>query len=83
MEAKFFSYKLRDLKLVTVNENLNLSNSFNKKELLTELKELLKEQNYKIDPSTLEYKIFEDEITITGMAVEDKEPKSIGFMGGR
>jgi hypothetical protein len=83
MEAKFFSYKVQVILLDTVNENLKLSKSFNKKELLNELKEFLKDQNFKIDPATVEYKIHENEVSITGMAVEDERPKSIGFMAGK
>ncbi len=69
--------------LEPVSENLKLSNRFNKKELLDPLKALLKEQHLKIDLHTVEYKITGDEIIISGMAVEDQEPKSIGFMSGR
>lgn len=83
MEAKFFSYKVQGILLETVNENLKVSQSFNKKELLNELKELLKDQNFKIDPATLEYKIDNDEILITGMAIAEERPKSIGFMAGK
>ena len=83
MEAKFFTYKVQGIILETVNENLKLSKSFDKKELLNELKEMLKEQNFKIDPASVEYKIINDEILITGMAIEDERPKSIGFMAGK
>ena len=83
MEAKFFSYKVPGILLQPVNENLKLSGSFNRKELLEQLKELLKEQNFKVDATTLEYKVEGDYIIITGMAVEHTEAKGIGFMSGR
>jgi hypothetical protein len=83
MEAKFFSYKVPGIILETVNENLKLSGTFNRKELLDQLKEILKAQNFKVDATTLDYKVADDQIFITGMAVEDKEAKGIGFMTGR
>ena len=83
MEAKFFSYKVDGMVLLPVNDSLKMSSSFNRKELLNELKELLKAQNYKIDTNALEYKIIDDQLFIMGMAVEDHEPKSIGFRTGK
>jgi hypothetical protein len=83
MEAKFFSYKVDGMVLQPVNDNLKLSKSFNRKELLNELKEILKEQNFKVDPNAIEYKIIDDQLFILGMAIEDHEPKSIGFMTGK
>jgi hypothetical protein len=83
MEAKFFSYKVEGIVLQAINENIKISNSFNKKELLNPLKEIFKEQGFKIDPASVEYKIIDDQIFITGMAVEDQQPKSIGFMTGK
>lgn len=83
MEAKFFSYKVTGIALQTVSDNIKLSESFDKKELLNPLKEMLKAQQFKIDPATVEYKIVDDQITITGMAIIDEEPKSIGFMSGK
>ena len=83
MEAKFFSYKVTGIALQAISENIKLSESFDKKELLKPLKEILKEQQFKIDPATVEYKIVDDQITITGMAIIDEEPKSIGFMSGK
>ena len=83
MEAKFFSYKIDSITLQLINDNIKLSDAFNKKDLLNPLKELLKEQQFKIDPATVEYKIVNDQIMITGMAIKDEEPKSIGFMSGK
>ena len=83
MEAKFFSYQIPGLELKPVNKNLKLSESFDKKELLNGLKELLKDQDYKIDNTSLDYKITDGIVTITGMAVKEDEPKSIGFMSGK
>ena len=83
MEAKFFSYKVDGMVLQPLNDHLKLSKSFNRKELLNELKDILKEQNFKVDTGSVEYKIVDDQLFILGMAVEEKEPKSIGFMGGK
>ncbi|HEY2581453.1 MAG TPA: hypothetical protein VGI43_06585 [Mucilaginibacter sp.] len=83
MEAKIFSYRAGDVVLQPINENIKISNSFNRKELLNDLKEILKEQNFKIDPGSVEYKIVDDQLFISGMAIADNEQKSIGFMTGR
>lgn len=83
MEAKFFQYRVEGLELQTLNENLKISNSFNKKEMLDKVKSIFKEQGFKIDLTTLDYKITDDYIIITGMAVAEEAPKNIGFMSGR
>ncbi|HEY4327290.1 MAG TPA: hypothetical protein VGN20_25105 [Mucilaginibacter sp.] len=83
MEAKIFSFRAGNVVLQPINENIKISNSFNRKELLNELKEILKEQNFKIDPGSVEYKIVDDQLFINGMAIADNEQKSIGFMTGR
>jgi hypothetical protein len=83
MEAKFFSYKVDGMVLQPVDDYLKITKNFNRKELLDELKEILKKQNFKVDPASVEYKIVDDQLFILGMAVEEKEPKSIGFMGGK
>jgi hypothetical protein len=83
MEAKFFSYKVDGMVLQPVDDYLKITKNFNRKELLDELKEILKKQNFKVDPASVEYKIVDDQLFILGMAVEEKEPKTIGFMGGK
>ncbi len=79
MEAKFISYTI-DIHLNAVTERIKMSETFNRKELLSEFEDLLKEQQFKIDSATVEFKIIDDQVLITGMAVKDEEPKSIGFM---
>ena len=83
MEAKFFQYRVEGIELQTINENLKISNNFNKKELLDGVKAIFKEQGFKIDLTTLDYKITADHIVITGMAVAEEAPNNIGFMSGR
>jgi hypothetical protein len=83
MKTKIFSYKIGNVTLKPINENIKISDSFDRKELMNELKEILKEQNFKIDPGSVEYKIIDDQLVINGLAIADEEQKSIGFMTGR
>jgi hypothetical protein len=80
MKSKIFSFKVDGIVLAPYNDNLKLSESFNKKELLEQVREILKEQNFKLDEHSLDYKIVENQLYIEGIATEHQETKSIGFM---
>ncbi len=83
MESKIFSYKAVGIALKPFTENLKVSENFNRKELLNQLKEILKEQNYKLDESSIDYKIVDNQLYIEGISTEYQEPKSIGFLSGK
>lgn len=83
MEAKIFSYKIDGIVLEPVDDQLKISKSFNRKEALNQLKETLKEQNFRLDESSLNYKIIDGQLYVEGLAVEQQEAKSIGFMTGK
>lgn len=80
MQAKIFSYKVDDIRLEPINEQLKMSKEFDRKAVLEQLKALLKAENYQIDERSLDYKIIDGQLFIEGLAVENHEPKSIGFM---
>ena len=83
MESKIFSYKADGIVLKPFNNELKMSRSFNRKELLNQLKEILKEQNFKLDEHSIDYKIVDNQLYIECIATEHQEPKSIGFLTGK
>lgn len=83
MNSKFFSYKVDGIVLKPLNDNLKISQSFDRKDVVGQLKEALKDENYKVDERTLDYKIIEGQLYIEGLIVENDQPKSIGFMSGK
>ena len=83
MKAKIFSYKVDSVKLKVVNDNLKISKPFNREAILTQLKDAIKDEKFKIDENSLDYKIVDDDLYIEGLLVENQEPKSIGFTSGK
>ena len=83
MKSKLFSYKAEGIVLEPFNDSLRLSREFDRKELLNEVKEILKAQNFKLDEHSLDYKIIDNQLYIQGIAIEQQEAKSIGFMMGK
>lgn len=83
MNAKIFSYKIEGINLEPKQDNLKLSESFDRKAVLEPLKEILKADNYKIDEASLNYKLIDDHLYIQGLAVENEEPKTVGFRFGQ
>jgi anti-sigma28 factor (negative regulator of flagellin synthesis) len=56
MEAKIFSFKVDGVKLETVNEDFKISKSFDRKAIIAQLKDAIKDGNFKVDEQSLEYK---------------------------
>jgi hypothetical protein len=83
MNAKIFSYKVPGITLEPTNENLKLSRSFDRKAVLDPLKEAFAADNYKIDEASINYKLIDDQLYIQGLAVENEEPKAVGFRFGK
>ena len=83
MNAKIFSYKVPGIALETSTEALKLSPAFDRKAVLDPLKESFAGENYKIDEGSISYKIIDDQLYIQGLAVENEEPKSVGFRFGK
>jgi hypothetical protein len=83
MNAKIFSYKVEGIILENRDTQLKASKSFDRKAILEPLKETLAIDNYKIDEASLSYKLIDDQLFIEGLAVENEEPKSVGFRFGQ
>lgn len=82
MEAKIFSYKVDGVKLETVNDHLKISGSFDRKAIITQLKDAIKNENFKVDEHSLDYKIVDGQLYIEGLVIENQGSRSIGFMSG-
>ncbi len=83
MESKVFSYKVEGIVLTPIDELLSLSPVFDRKELLSKLKDLFKDDEYKVDERALDYKIKDGQLYIEGVVTKPAEAKSIGFMSGK
>ena len=83
MNAKMFSYKVEGVKLSSADNLLKISDAFDRKVILEDLKKTLKDDNYKIDESSLNYKLIDDQLFIQGLAVENEEPRPVGFRFGK
>ena len=64
------------------NSAFKESGTFNRKELLEKIKDILKKDNFKPDEQTIDFKIIDGQLYLEGLAVKIQEPKSIGFMTG-
>lgn len=83
MESKIFSYKADGIILTPVDDQLSISPVFDRKELLSKLKDLFHDDDYKVDDRTLDYKIKDGQLYIEGVVTKQVPAKSIGFMGGK
>lgn len=83
MSIKIFSFKVDGVVLETQNEQLKLSPSFDRKDVLAPLKERFKAEHYKIDETSLSYKLIDDQLYIQGIAAENEAPKTVGFQFGK
>jgi len=83
MNSKIFSYKIQGVVLAPLNDHMKVSQSFDRKTVISQLNEMIKKENYKIDERTLSYKIIEDQLYIEGVIIENEQPKSIGFLSGK
>jgi hypothetical protein len=78
-----FSFKVESITLQTVDDTLRTTTSFITKDIIEEINQKLKVQNFKVDESSLRSKYTDDQLYIEGFAVEIQEPKTMGFMSGR
>ena len=83
MNSKIFSYKVPGVTLQTTNDDLSISPVFDRKAILEPLKEIFRQENYKIDEASLNYKLIDDQLFIQGLAIENEEPKIVGFRFGK
>ena len=78
-----FSYKVESVTLQTIDDSLRTTTSFVTKDIIEEINQKLKAQNFKVDESSLRSKYTDDQLYIEGFAVEIIEPKTVGFLSGR
>lgn len=83
MNTKLFSYKVKGIQLESHDDQLKISQRFDRKAILAPLKEIFAAENYKIDEASLNYKIVDDQLYIQGLAAENEAPKEVGFRFGQ
>ena len=83
MNAKLFSYKVPGIILEPLNDELKVSQNFDRKGVLEPLKAIFEADNYKIDEASINYKLIDDQLYIQGLAVENEAPKTVGFRFGK
>lgn len=82
MNAKVFSYKVEGIVLEPQNDQLKLSQSFDRKAVLEPLKDTFSADNYKLDEASISYKLIDEQLYIQGIAIENEEQKTVGFRFG-
>jgi len=83
MNAKIFSYKVPKIVLQAQTDSLQISPSFDRKAILEPIKEMFSAENYKLDEASISYKLIDEQLYIQGLAVENEEPKTVGFRFGK
>lgn len=78
-----FSYKVDNVVMQTTDDTLRTTSSFVTRDIINQINQKLKAQNFKVDESSLRPKYTDDQLYIEGFAVEIKEPKTVGFLSGR
>lgn len=78
-----FSFKVESVMLQTIDDTLRTTGSFVTRNIIEQLNEKLKAQNFKVDESSVRPKYTGDQLYLEGLAIEIKEPKTVGFLSGR
>jgi hypothetical protein len=78
-----FSYKVESITLQTIDDTLRTTGSFITRDIIDQINEKLKAQNFKVDEGSLRPKYTNDQLYLEGFAVEILEPKTVGFLSGR
>ena len=78
-----FSFKVENVSLQATNDTLRTTTPFVTREVIDQINEKLKAQNFKVDESSLRPKYTDDQLYLEGFAVEIQEPKTVGFLSGR
>ena len=78
-----FSFKVESVTLQTIDDTLRTTTPFITRDIIDQLNEKLKAQNFKVDESSLRPKYTNDQLYLEGFAIEIQEPKTMGFLSGR
>jgi hypothetical protein len=78
-----FSYQVEGATLQNIDAQLRVTSSFVTRQVIQSINDKLKDQNFKVDESSLRVKYVDDQLFLEGFAVEIKEPKTVGFLSGR
>ena len=69
--------------LEPLNDELKVSQSFDRKAVIEPLNAIFESGNYKVDEASVNYKLIDDQLYIQGLAVEIEAPKTVGFRFGK
>lgn len=83
MKTIGFLYKVESIVLQPIDEALQLTTSFVTRDIITQVNDKLKSQNYKVDEGTLRPRFIDQQLYLEGFAMEIQEPKTVGFLSGR
>ena len=78
-----FSYKVGNITLSTINDDLKLTDAFLISDVIDHLNEVLKEKNHKVDETSIRLKFVDDQLYAEGFASEIREKREVGFLSGR
>jgi len=78
-----FSFKVEGISMQPAEGSLRTTGSFITRDIIDEVNQKLKPQNFKVDEGSLRPKYVNDQLFIDGFAVEITEPKTVGFLSGR
>ena len=74
-----FLYKTEGVKLQQLDETMQVTNPFISRDIIDQINEKLKSQNFKVDENSVRPKYINNELYLEGFAHEIREPKTVGF----
>jgi len=78
-----FLYQVESIVLQPADATLQLTAPFVSRDLINQINEKLKPQNYKVDEGSLRPKFIDGQLYLEGFAMEIQEVKKVGFLSGR
>lgn len=78
-----FLYKVEGIQLKPASDGLEVTNSFITRDIIDGINEKLKEQNFKVEETSLRPKYVNNELYLEGFAREIREPKTVGFFSDK
>lgn len=78
-----FLFKVNDIVLQPTDDYLQTTASFITRDIINQINEKLKVQNFKVDESSLHPRFIDQQLYLEGFATEIQQPKTVGFLSGR
>jgi len=74
-----FLFKTEGIKLQHLDETMQITDPFITRDIVEQINEKLKRQNFKVDENSVRPKYINNELYLEGFAREIQEPKTVGF----